>query len=85
MPIGEHDMTHVAAVGATCIDEGNVEYWHCDVCGKNFADQNAEKFLEDVSLPLGAHNFVDGKCTVCGIDEIFRHGNGNGHRDRFRI
>ena len=74
LPIGEHDMTHVAAVGATCIDEGNVEYWHCDICGKNFADQNAEELIENISLPLGAHNFVDGKCTVCGIDEIFIKG-----------
>ena len=74
LPIGEHDMTHVAAVSATCIDEGNVEYWHCNICGKNFADQNAEELLTDVSLPLGAHNFVDGKCTFCGIDEIFIKG-----------
>ena len=74
LPIGEHDMTHVAAVGATCIDEGNVEYWHCDICGKNFADQNAEELLEDVALPLGVHNIVDGKCTVCGLDEIFIKG-----------
>ena len=123
LPIGEHDMTHVAAVGATCIDEGNVEYWHCNICGKNFADQNAEELLEEVVLPLGAHtleyieqvsstcveagvmahwhckvcdknyadqsaeelleevvlplgthNFVDGKCTVCGMDEIFIKG-----------
>lgn len=120
LPIGEHDMTHVAAVGATCIDEGNVEYWHCNICGKNFADQNAEELLEEVVLPLGAHtleyieqvsstcveagvmahwhckvcdknyadqnaeelledvslprgthNIVNGKCTVCGLDEIF--------------
>ena len=123
LPIGEHNMTHVAAVSATCIDEGNVEYWHCEVCGKNFADEDAEELLEDVvlplgshkleyveqvsstcveagnmahwyceicgknfadrnaeelladlSLPLGAHNIVDGKCMVCGIDEIFING-----------
>ena len=123
LPIGEHNMTHVAAVSATCIDEGNVEYWHCKECGKNFADENAEELLEDVvlplgshkleyveqvsstcveagnmahwhceicgknfadrnaeelladlSLPLGAHNIVDGKCMVCGIDEIFIKG-----------
>ena len=69
LPIGEHNMTHVAAVSATCIDEGNVEYWHCKECGKNFADENAEELLTDISLPLGAHNIVDGKCMVCGKSE----------------
>ena len=49
-------------------------HWHCKVCDKNYADQNAEELLTDVSLPLGAHDFVDGKCTVCGIDEIFIKG-----------
>ena len=72
LPIGEHDMTHVAAVGATCIDEGNVEYWHCNICGKNFADQNAEELLEEVVLPLGAHTLeyieqVSSTCVEAGV------------------
>ena len=72
LPIGEHDMTHVAAVGATCIDEGNIEYWHCDICGKNFADQNAEELLEEVVLPLGAHTLeyieqISSTCVEAGV------------------
>ena len=72
LPIGEHDMTHVAAVGATCIDEGNIEYWHCNICGKNFADQNTEELLEEVVLPLGAHTLeyieqVPSTCIEAGV------------------
>ena len=68
-PAGSHKLEYVGEVPSTCIEAGNRAHWHCEMCGKNFADQNAEKLLEDVSLPLGAHNIVDGKCAVCGKSE----------------
>ena len=33
-------LTHHTAVTATCVKDGNVEYWHCDTCDQNF--RNAE-------------------------------------------
>ena len=36
-----HSLTHVAAKAATTKSEGNIEYWHCSICGKYFSDANA--------------------------------------------
>ena len=32
-------LTHYASVEPTCINEGNIEYWHCNVCGKDFSNE----------------------------------------------
>ena len=32
------NVTHVAKVAATCVSEGNIEYWYCADCGKYFRD-----------------------------------------------
>ena len=32
-----HTMKHYEAVPATCMTQGNVEYWHCSECNKNYA------------------------------------------------
>ena len=61
-------------VPSTCVEAGVMSHWHCEMCGKNFADQNAEELIENVSLPLGVHDIVDGKCTVCGLDKTFIEG-----------
>lgn len=54
-----HKMEHVAAKASTCLEQGNVEYWHCTKCGLNFADADGEKVLDDVTLPLGDHDYVE--------------------------
>lgn len=33
-----HSMQHISAKAATCTEEGNIEYWYCDECGKYFSD-----------------------------------------------
>ena len=71
---GSHKLEYVEEVPSTCVKAGVMTHWHCNICGKNFADKNAEELLEDVALPLGAHNIVDGKCTVCGLDKTFIEG-----------
>ena len=38
-----HSLTHVAAKAATTKSEGNIEYWHCEACGKYFSDNAATK------------------------------------------
>ena len=32
-----HTMEHYETVPATCMTQGNVEYWHCSECNKNYA------------------------------------------------
>ena len=66
---GSHQLKYIAEVPSTCKKAGTMAHWHCDICGKNFGDENASQLLSDLSLPLGSHNIVDGKCTVCGFTQ----------------
>ena len=54
-----HTLTRHAAVKATCVNDGNIEYWSCSGCGKNFSDSNGTNELDDVRLAAtGKHDFV---------------------------
>ncbi len=48
-----HKLTHVEAKEATSKQEGNIEYWYCEPCGKYFADAEARTELaaSDVIIP----------------------------------
>lgn len=79
---GAHELVHHDAVAADCETSGSVEYWHCAVCGKNFADADGERELENVTIAANGHSLVyhervaptygeEGRaahyaCTVCG-------------------
>lgn len=66
LPIGSgssahtHSMTHVEKVDATCVEEGNVEYWMCKSCGKYFTDANGgnEVAKADTVIPAKGHTVV---------------------------
>lgn len=47
-------LTHVPAKASTTTETGNSEYWHCEHCGKYFADAAATKEIAkaDTILPL---------------------------------
>ena len=42
-PNSHADLKHIAAKAATAAEEGNIEYWYCDGCGKYFSDAAATK------------------------------------------
>lgn len=58
-PLG-HTIVFDEAVEATCTQTGLTRGSHCSVCG--------EIFLEQEVVEMSAHQFVDGVCTVCGVD-----------------
>lgn len=82
---GAHELIHHDAVAADCETSGSVEYWHCVVCGKDFADAGGERELESVTIAAGGHSLAyhervaptcdaEGRaahyaCAVCG--ELF--------------
>ena len=37
------DFKHVPAKAATWVAEGNIEYWHCEGCGRYFSDRDGTK------------------------------------------
>ncbi len=51
-----HAMTHHDAVAATCIAEGNVEYYSCSNCGKNYANEAGTQVLETIVTTIDANN-----------------------------
>ena len=75
-PLG-HDLTHFDAVEFGCTTPGNIEYWHCSVCDKYYADMNAtiEITLADIVIP--AHHVtehtarVEVTCTADGNVEYW--------------
>lgn len=54
---GPHRLTEHAAVAATCTAAGNVEYWSCSVCHRNFADDSAATELTNVVEPALGHDW----------------------------
>jgi len=50
----DHVMTHVPLVRATDTTEGNLEYYHCSLCDKNYADQlGVREIKTSVVIPVG--------------------------------
>lgn len=62
IPATGHNMTKTDAVKPTCIDDGNIEYYSCDVCGKLFADAEGKTEITDVVDPATGHTW--GEWTV---------------------
>ncbi|MBR4023762.1 MAG: leucine-rich repeat protein, partial [Firmicutes bacterium] len=76
-PLG-HELTKVDAKEATETEEGNIEYWVCETCGKYFADSEGltEISAESVVVPMVvppaeiSWTLVDGVLTVSGEGEM---------------
>ncbi|MEG0367548.1 MAG: Ig-like domain-containing protein, partial [Coprobacillus sp.] len=75
-----HEPKKVEAKEATCTEKGNIEYWHCEVCGLNFADEACKKKItkdETITNAKGHVNIKisnkhDSTCTSEGYtgDEV---------------
>ena len=79
-----HDLIEVAANAATTEQEGNVHYFHCGACGKNFSDAAGTQQLDKVTIdkptpenptnpenPQGGEDqkpAKTGSCKYCGED-----------------
>lgn len=53
IPAG-HDLKHVPASAATSRVNGNTEYWHCEGCGKYYADAEAKTEITQASTVIPA-------------------------------
>lgn len=67
--VAHSDLKHFDRKEATCTEPGNIEYWHCEGCGKYFKDENAtEKITFDETIIKAAgHNeeLVGAKEATC--------------------
>lgn len=57
-----HKLTHHAEADATCEKAGNVEYWSCSECGKNFDASEANE-LVNVGTPVTEHVLIHHEAT----------------------
>ncbi len=79
-----HTIAHVEAVDAKCTENGNIEYWYCEICGYAWADEalTQQTNLMNVVVPFTGHSydtaevvvtedvpFVSYKCA-CGDEKI---------------
>ena len=69
----KHEMTHTAAVDATCTEPGNIEYWTCSGCRKLFSDENGSTEITENDTVIAAlgHDLKkteakDATCTEAG-------------------
>ncbi len=65
IPAKGHDLEMISAVTPTCDRAGNIEYWHCYECGKNFSNAAGtnEIALADTVLPALDHSLVHVSAT----------------------
>ncbi len=53
-----HDLTKVDAAAHTCTEDGNIEYYVCENCGKLFSDAAGETEITDIIDPSEGHDWV---------------------------
>ena len=70
-----HNMTYHAAADATCGVPGNVAYYACSVCGKNFSDEAGTAELTEVTVDALSHEIqhVAAKEASCGVPGNLEH------------
>ena len=68
IPVTDHSLTKTEAKAPTCTEDGNIEYWQCEGCGKYFSDEasTTEISLDETVIYATGHHYVNGTCTVCG-------------------
>ncbi len=79
-----HSLEHNASKRATCTENGNNEYWHCALCGNDFADADAKNVIDNIEIAATGHEYIvtvidptctaDGytqnKCKLCGDEYV---------------
>lgn len=66
-----HELRHIEGKAPSCVEAGSAEYWHCALCGKNFATEDCLTEIDTVILAPTGHDLVfvpekDASCTEGG-------------------
>ena len=78
VPMAHDELTHVEAKAPTCFENGNIEYWYCDICGSAWLDEycHLNTNLMAVKLPMADHTYdddMDVDCNVCGDIRVIEY------------
>ncbi len=70
--LDEHpSMKKVPAKAATCTEDGNIEYYHCSDCNKNFKDEYGYDEIANIVVKAAGHTLgekVAAKAATCTED-----------------
>ena len=79
-----HKLTKVDAKAATCTEDGNIEYWQCDVCKKTFTDEAGKNAVDNVIIPALKHSYNEnGSCE--NDDTHYQPANYNEEIEKYEI
>ena len=79
-----HELTKVEAKAATCTEDGNIEYWQCDVCKKTFTDEAGKNAVDNVIIPALKHSYNEnGFCE--NDDTHYQPANYNEEIEKYEI
>ncbi len=67
-PAGGHELSYIEEVSPSCTAAGIMAHWHCNVCGKNYADEKCSDELNTVEIEKLEHKpeYVAAKDATCG-------------------
>lgn len=65
----DHKLTHHPAVAATCVAKGNVEYWSCSDCNKNYNSATGGNVVAKIETAIDSNNHT-------GKNHLVAKGNG---------
>ena len=70
IPMVSHNLVYHEGVEPTCTTDGNVAYYHCSSCDKNFVDEEGETEIENIVLSKLGHalSYVKEKAATCTED-----------------
>ena len=71
----DHENGYTEYKAAECNVEGNYEYYTCETCKKNFADNEGKEEMDNVVIPALSHKWIyhDYKAPTCEEDGYSAH------------
>ncbi len=70
--INHKNKVHHNMVEADCLNDGNIEYWYCPNCNKNYSDEACTTVVESINIAAHGHEFgeiiaaTSGDCETDG-------------------
>ena len=65
--VHQHTLVKHEAKAATCIEDGNIEYYECSECGLKFIDESAQQQVEEIVVVALGHDEIhhEAKAATC--------------------
>lgn len=65
-----HHLSHTEGKDATCLTNGNLEYWHCSICDKYYDSDDASSEISEYVIAALGHSYSGTICSECGHEKI---------------